>query len=344
MRGSLWLAYASALLLAASPMACAGGGDSTAFVPADATVDATTDASPGMDATRDARGDGPSMADGTAMDVADATTPPMDGGIDGSDATGAGDGPMDAAQDGGSPEAAMDAGTDAAVDAAMDAAADAAPDAAPDAAADAGSCSESPCKLVSPQCGCPPGAECAVNGMGRFCAVAGSVGAGAVCSAAMPCAPGLACVFLSPTVSTCNVFCSADSQCTAPGGLCLVTLSNGMDGGSIPNVTLCTENCDLLTSTGCAAGLSCQVGQEAAGQMRFFTQCTGAGAGLEGAACTTSADCARDFACVNNGVSNVCLQYCDVNAPACGALTCFQLVDAAMAPFVIGNMSVGVCQ
>src|SRR5207249_9846968 len=121
-------------------------------------------------------------------------------------------------------------------------------------------------------------------------------------------------------VSTCDKFCETDADCTAPGGLCLLTLNDGM-GGSIPDVTLCTENCDPTTNMGCIAGTGCQLEQELMGQMRFLTQCTPIGQKTQGQSCDPMQwECAATYGCFNTGV-DVCLKYCNVNAPSCPANT-----------------------
>jgi hypothetical protein len=143
-------------------------------------------------------------------------------------------------------------------------------------------------------------------------------------------------------ISICEKYCDDDSQCEAPGGLCLLTLNDGM-GGDIAGVTLCTENCDPSSATSCAAGAGCHVARESMGQMRFFTVCSGTGAGMQNAACMDNGDCAPSFGCFNTGMTEVCLKYCKVNSPSCpGAAQCVP-VQVNMEDVVIGSEQYGAC-
>jgi len=207
-----------------------------------------------------------------------------------------------------------------------------------------GSCGEMPCKLVAPQCGCASGEMCQVDGMGaRACVPAGNVAIGGVCTVDNDCAAGGICLATTPTVSTCGEFCSSDAQCTAPGGLCVVTLNNG-SGGQIPGVTLCSENCNATTNVGCAAGTGCVFGRESAGQMRLFTTCREVGTGAQGAACTDNGDCAATYGCFNTG-TNECLKYCNVNAPSCPSGTACTAITIGTdeVEVIIGNVTYGAC-
>ena len=190
-----------------------------------------------------------------------------------------------------------------------------------------GVCPEMPCKLVSPQCGCAAGEMCTIDGTAagtHVCVAAGSVPIGGQCTGP-DCAAGSLCVKTNTTISTCMKYCSTDSNCTAPGGLCIIGLNDG-SSGQIPGVTLCTENCDPTTNSGCSvAGTSCQLAQESMGQMRYLTRCSGAGTGTQGASCTTDDNCAPMYGCFNAGTTQ-CLKYCKVGGTPCpGGATCNSL-------------------
>lgn len=207
-------------------------------------------------------------------------------------------------------------------------------------------CSESPCKLVAPQCGCADGQACSVKATGRYCTAAGDTPIGQACNLASNCMPGALCVKTSGTVSTCMPFCASDGDCQPPGGLCILNLSDGK-GGQIPDATICTENCDPVTSTGCpVAGTGCQLGREADGQMRFFTRCTGAGSGKQKASCPNGVDdCAPGYSCFTVDATDMCLKFCEVSAPApgCpGGTVCTPIqIDDVNAQ--IGNVQYGAC-
>jgi hypothetical protein len=167
-----------------------------------------------------------------------------------------------------------------------------------------------------------------------------------LCSGSDQCEAGLLCLASGSSTTSpgiCEKFCDTDSDCTAPGGLCVVQLSNG-SGGAIPNVTLCTDNCNVFTSAGCAAqGTSCQLGQEPTGQMRYLTLCGVAGTLGKGAVCDPmNSQCAPTFGCFNTGTEDQCYQYCEVGNPL-SCSTCTALLDSSMQPIYIGTQKVGVC-
>jgi hypothetical protein len=207
-------------------------------------------------------------------------------------------------------------------------------------------CPDDPCKVTSPQCGCPDGEQCGIDGAAVGCVPEGNVAVGQQCGlAGADCAPGAVCVQTAKAASTCVKFCDSDADCQAPGGLCIFTLNDGM-GGSIPGVTLCTENCNPAKNIGCpVAGTQCQLLIENGGQMRFLTHCGNAGAGTQGSGCTSSDDCAPTFGCFNTDPAdpnaNACFKWCMVagvqNCPAGTACNGLQT------PIMVGNDEYGVC-
>jgi hypothetical protein len=206
------------------------------------------------------------------------------------------------------------------------------------------SCSESPCRLVSPQCGCSGGLACSISGTVRACATAGTGAVGAACGTALPrCAAGNLCVGVSTTTTTaaCEHFCNSDADCTGAGALCLLTLDDGT-GASIPGVTLCSLSCNLATNTGCPSGSACRLYSESAGAGRSLTHCAGpAGTGTEGALCTTDAECIAGYTCADTGYGNECTQWCNYTTGTGCALgyTCAPFSVAV----VIGSTEYGVC-
>ena len=209
-----------------------------------------------------------------------------------------------------------------------------------------GPCMETPCKLVSPQCGCDVGQACSIelpttaNPTGRVCANEGMAKVSEKCTGANSCAAGSLCVTASTQASTCLEFCDTDMMCNAPGGLCVIELNDGK-GGTIPNAKLCSDNCDPATSVGCPVpNTSCQLGFDDVG-MRFFTMCRGQGAGTQGASCTTNDDCAQTYGCINLNMVPTCLKYCNVSGgSSCpGATLCNPLNPAAQ----IGATEYGAC-
>jgi len=200
-------------------------------------------------------------------------------------------------------------------------------------------CTEDPCKLVVPQCGCDAGDKCTLDGGGdRACeADEGGAAIGTACDAGNDCVAGAICLG-GATTGYCGEFCATDAECE--GTICGVGLENG--GTPIPDVLLCSSACDPGNAGGCPAGLGCVLGQEEAGQMRFLFLCNAAGAGTEGASCTTSANCAPGYGCYNN--PGACFRNCNVNAPNCPAQICSEITDnVTMQPIVVGTYALGVC-
>lgn len=196
-------------------------------------------------------------------------------------------------------------------------------------------CTEDPCKLTVPQCGCGEAEACSVDASAtRVCIPAGSAQPGAACETNASCAPGALCVGYGPGLLSCGKFCDTDADCEAPGGLCAIE--------PVPGITLCSDNCDLETNAGCqVAGLSCQFSVR---DTEPFTLCAPSGAGTQGAACTDTSQCAPGFLCLATQVDESCFKWCDVAAQDCpGGLICQPVEIEAGVPLVIGNTSYGAC-
>jgi len=203
------------------------------------------------------------------------------------------------------------------------------------------SCSETPCRLVPPQCGCPAGQSCYLNGTARTCAATGTIPEGSACSGVSDCVGGTLCVNFSATGAgqMCSRMCGADGDC-AGGGLCIGQLSDGM-GGALPGVRLCTRSCDPIAQTGCVAGLECTLFEEAAGARRLYRDCTGAlGSGTTFTPCTDEDDCAGGYACIDVGFGPECAHWCNVGTGAgCTTGSCLGFTT----PLVVGAVEYGVC-
>ena len=207
------------------------------------------------------------------------------------------------------------------------------------------SCVEQPCKLVAPQCGCDSGEACTLDGSNaRGCAAAGTIPVGQPCDENATCAPGGVCVGYSATTNTCAAACNTDEQCDGPGGRCVITLSDG-GGGTVPDVLLCSDDCDLVTSQGCTqASTSCQLGITDNNQT--FTLCAPSGAGAFQSVCTDNSDCAPGLACLPTSANDDrCFQWCRVGGPACddASLTCTALEVTTGVNLMIGSETFGVC-
>ena len=206
------------------------------------------------------------------------------------------------------------------------------------------SCAESPCRLLSPQCGCAAGQACYPAGTARVCAPAGSGNAGAACTTNSNCTATNMCLNVSTgttAVNVCTHMCTTDGECA--GGLCILQLNDGT-GMAVPGFSLCTHTCNAVTQTGCPTGSECDLFQERMGAMRPFTDCTAPiGTGGNGATCTGDGDCRAGFLCIAPmaGSPTTCHRWCAYpSSTVCPAgQTCYQFTT----PIVVNTIDYGVC-
>jgi len=185
---------------------------------------------------------------------------------------------------------------------------------------DAGPCSESPCRLVAPQCGCTAGQMCQRATPGsttRTCIAAGVTPSGGGCGFSNECLPGTTCVHAMSPSGQCLRWCLADADCAT--GVTCGLLVTGMDVGA------CESDCDpLAPTTTCPSGLGCRVLMSTtfpAGVVFHATICSAGTGAVEGAACATSLNCAPGLYCAPDGL---CHTVCDP-LHACGAGSCTPL-------------------
>ena len=166
-------------------------------------------------------------------------------------------------------------------------------------------CMESPCRLVSPQCGCAAGQSCRMDAAGaRSCGAVGSGSTGSLCTSLGACRAGDHCVGLGGGIAACHHFCATDSDCTGAGALCLFPLEDN-NGNAIPNVRVCSHACEPARQVGCPSGSFCVVGVDGS---RNLTFCNGAapGSGALGSACTSSGQCGAGMLCVSSQCAQLC--------------------------------------
>jgi hypothetical protein len=201
-------------------------------------------------------------------------------------------------------------------------------------------CNQAPCKLVAPQCGCDEGLACAIteptadNPMGRACEPAGTLGLGAPCGVEL-CAPGLLCIPDSDSGASCRVFCDSDEACSAgtlgqPG--CGVTLTSG--GVSVPEATVCSDDCDPVDDVGCADDAQCRIVDGVQDDQRWFTVCGKRGAvGLD-MPCELNSECGSGLVCVAS--TGQCRPLCSSAQPCARGEEC--------APIgTVGTLPIGLC-
>ena len=198
---------------------------------------------------------------------------------------------------------------------------------------DIGPCDESPCKVTLPQCGCPAGEQCTLVGDNRDCAADGTDDIGDSCSG-LSCKAGGICLSLG-TLTSCRKFCDSDADCVAPGGLCVIGITNHTE-------KTCSENCDPIASTGCPLPSSkCEVGQQGTDpNVITYTVCHPSGTNTQGQACTTNGfECAPGFTCATVNSVMACYQYCNYSSPACSVGSCLNFDP----PLEVGTTEYGVC-
>ena len=198
-------------------------------------------------------------------------------------------------------------------------------------------CTEDPCKLALPQCGCDPGQKCTYTFGHRACVPDGSVGPGLSCTGNQ-CTAGYLCVQFGNPPSTCHKFCEGDADCAPPQGLCALSLTGS--GGASP-ITLCSESCDPITNAGCpVAGMKCELSQSQTPPQPWFTLCLASGSTGQGGVCASPDDCAPSLSCFNGAQGLRCMAWCEVASPACpGNLTCGSLNPQLF----VGSVEYGAC-
>ena len=200
-------------------------------------------------------------------------------------------------------------------------------------------CEEDPCKLTPPQCGCGFDEKCSVGADGPTCTQDGTIDGGQQCLGS-GCKAGFICSDFVAPPETCHQFCDDDTDCQAPGGVCVLELN--INGTTPYTVTLCSENCDPISNTGCPVpGMSCGIVGDEGPPERDFTMCLPAGSAGQGQSCSGLTDCAPGLACFNVGGSDMCLTWCDRSTLQCpvGTGTCSETTP----PTMVGSTEYGVC-
>lgn len=198
-------------------------------------------------------------------------------------------------------------------------------------------CDADPCKLTPPQCGCGYDEKCTVGYDGPECVQDGTIDGGQQCLGT-GCKAGYICSDFVDPPETCHQFCDSDADCQAPGGACVLSLT--ITGSSEYTVTLCSEDCDPITSAGCPVpGMRCDALRDDGPPERFFTMCVPAGSAAQEQACSGIADCAPGLSCFTVDSDKMCLTWCDVASPQCPTGTC----RSTDPPTLVGSTEYGVC-
>lgn len=192
-----------------------------------------------------------------------------------------------------------------------------------------------------PQCGCPAGQACDVAYVGgeTKCFATQNIAKGNPCDDLGVCAPGLTCVG-----TVCRAFCENDSTCGTVPGACFDVMYDPGDGGSsaIPEMHVCTDQCDLRTSQGCPSGITC-VPFDDLGVTGGRSVCVVGGTST--GACSATLKCAPGYACMGD---DQCHRWCraSTDSDCASGETCYQLTDPDTLVdgyYYVGNQGFGVC-
>ncbi len=192
-------------------------------------------------------------------------------------------------------------------------------------------CSEQPCRLMAPQCGCPQGQKCTIDAyFNRMCsAFSGNGQANAACSTDADCAEGFVCTGHFGSQLMCEAFCGSDADCTAgPGSKCI-----WKDPATSISM-ICTTQCDLTSDAGCRPGDKCTFVYDSAGISGWGTTCSAMGTVGLGGSCTAATQCGPGMMCANGQCRPVCS-----SVTACASGSCYTITPAIK----IGTVDYGVC-
>ena len=208
----------------------------------------------------------------------------------------------------------------------------------PDASPGTPDASPTACTLV-PNSGCGAGQCCDLTSAGDgtvACRDTGSGTSSSTCTYMTDCAAGYICLG-DGTNASCLKYCTSDGQCTAPGGLCVDTITDSA-GTPLPGpITVCSTNCNPISAVGCPPGWACNIFTEPSPGTRYVTECYAAGSGTQGSSCTYANDCAAGYMCLSDGL---CYQTCNTATGVCsGGLSCYGLSS----PLTLGGITYGVC-
>jgi len=146
--------------------------------------------------------------------------------------------------------------------------------------------------------------------------------------------------------SACKPFCNTDADCSSVAGAgCFDVQYTDGDGGTstIPEMHVCTDQCDLRTNAKCGGDAVCYPFDDL-GVLQGRSVCVG-DAGGSTASCSDTVGCAAGYACMGD---NMCHQWCradnDSDCPA--GQTCTELTDTSTSTtgyFYVGNQGFGIC-
>jgi hypothetical protein len=177
-------------------------------------------------------------------------------------------------------------------------------------------CSDTPCRLIRPQCGCATGEGCVLDimapaGVERgVCITTGTVPEGGFCSARPDCVAGTDCY-----TGLCRRFCRQSGTDCPAGQVCESVSAPGASMGTTTYGVCTGEVCVPATGAGCPASLNCDIlvhTDPSGGMARTVSYCTDAGTVPFSGACSSTRLCAPTFTCLVSGTGHACGRFCRV--------------------------------
>ncbi len=196
---------------------------------------------------------------------------------------------------------------------------------------------------VFPPCGCSPTETCSHPNATtpEFCESAGSTPFYAPCTLDSDCVAGAACVD-----DVCEPPCAASSDCTSGGGNRDCIQITDANDQNIPGFLTCSAGCNPLAPnlTDSAHPFACSGGGRCSASTTGATECFGKPAtGTQGSTCTSGADCAPKYACVNFATSTMCQHYCRTSGGVdCATFPGTRCIASNPAQFD-GSIEIGYC-
>jgi hypothetical protein len=133
------------------------------------------------------------------------------------------------------------------------------------------------------------------------------------------------CVGLVVGHAQCAPFCDAAHPCPT-GGVCVAGAIQ--TNGGLIGVCLVPDDCDLLSTSSCPAGLACTL-DDSGGAF-----CLSPGGAKAGTSCSAVNDCMTGLGCF----SGKCATYCDTTKPCAAPATCQHVGELP------GHPALGVCE
>lgn len=197
---------------------------------------------------------------------------------------------------------------------------------------------------LSPQCGCGPNETCEVTNEttgATSCVTAGSATLGRPCTQTGDCLAGNTCMY-----GACRPYCSKAGTTCAVGGTELCTDVIGDDDKPMPNLSVCTIQCDPRVPSAVCGTNACEWFADYYAPNNKISDCNFGGTKGALEVCEVTADCKAGLACNDHPkYGPECEKWCRIGqTPSdCSAGFTCKDVFGANAP-VVGGVKEGLCQ